>query len=116
MRSKRQIPIRQQPPLSLPAMQVCNGSNQAEDVSGTNFRAIMLATKNEELAEETEKKRRARNIMIHGKVELSEDDDKNFVNNLIKDAAIGLIKIQPVERRIGFIKQDKIRSIHDFPM
>ena len=86
------------------------GSNQAEDISGTNFRAIMLATKNEELAEETEKKRRAHNLIIHGKVELSVDDDRNFVSNLIKDAAIGLIKIQQVER-IGIIKQDKIRPI-----
>ena len=54
------------------------GSNQAEDVSGTKFRAIMLATKNEEFAEETEKKRRAHNLIIHGKVELSVDD-KNFL-------------------------------------
>ena len=57
-----------------------------------------------------EKKRRAHNLIIHGKVELSVDDDKNFVNNIIKDAAIGLIKIQKLER-IGIIKQDKIRQI-----
>ena len=48
-----------------------------------NFGAIMMATKNEELAEEAERKARSTNMVIHGKEELLPDEDKLFVDNLI---------------------------------
>ena len=47
-----------------------------------DFRSIMMSTRNEELAEEREKKERCCNIIIHG-IEESKDDDV-FVKHLLK--------------------------------
>ena len=44
------------------------GDSQAEKTPKA-FREIMIATNNEELAEETAKKRRECNLTIHGKME-----------------------------------------------
>ena len=53
------------------------GKNQNSVTS--DFRTIMRANRNEELAEETEKKRRSNNLIIHGKDESAEGYDKFFV-------------------------------------
>ena len=84
------------------------GENQQESTP-TTFRAIMMATKNEELAEEAEKKRRECNLIIHGKEE-NGDDDKLFVQNLNKQISVGSVKINQVVR-VGEIKANKIRPI-----
>lgn len=76
----------------------------------TNFRAIMLASKNEELAEETERKRRECNLVIHGKEELPNNEDQKFVDDLIKELCIGNIKIKTVER-IGTLVEKKVRPM-----
>ena len=44
----------------------------------------MLEDKNQVLAEEMDKKRRERNIIIHGISEMSTDGDKTFARNLFK--------------------------------
>ena len=58
---------------------------KVNDTSDKNFRTILLAAKNEELAEDTDRKKRAKNIIMHGKQELSPNDDTEFINNMIKD-------------------------------
>ena len=58
----------------------------------------MLVTKNEELAEESDRKRRVKNHIIHGKNEVSAEHDNEFSNNLIKDLQIGAVAIKQVER------------------
>ena len=75
-----------------------------------NFRAIMMATKNEELAEEAERKARSTNIVIHGKEELLPDEDKLFVDNLMKEICVGCIHTTKIER-IGKAVEDKNRPI-----
>ena len=65
-----------------------------DNISG-NFRAIILTAKNEELAEEADRKRRAANLIIHGKdEEVGPNDDKKFINDLITDLQIGVINIK----------------------
>ena len=75
-----------------------------------DFRAIILASKNEELADESERKRRACNLVIHGKEELSTNDDKEFMDDLIKEICIGNVKIKTIER-IGQVKENKRRPM-----
>ena len=65
--------------------------------------------KNEELAEEAEKKRRECNLTIHGKEE-NGDDDKLFVQNLNKQISVGSVKINQI-MRVGEIKANKIRPL-----
>ena len=84
-------------------------------VSG-NLKSIMMTTKNEELTEQNEKKRRAKNIMIFGKTEYSErwqkDEDKAFAEKLLKDLQVGQIEIKEVNR-IGEYNREgtKIRPL-----
>ena len=55
----------------------------------------MLTAKNEELAEEADRKRRAANLIIHGKdEEVWSNDDKKFINDLITYLQIGVINIR----------------------
>ena len=84
------------------------GESQSE-TTPTSFRAIMMATKNEELAEEAEKKRRECNLIIHGK-EGNGDDDKLLVQNLNKQISVGSVKINQI-MRVGEIKANKIRPL-----
>ena len=84
------------------------GESQSESTP-TSFRAIMMATKNEELAEEAEKKRRECNLIIHGKEE-NGDDDKLFVQNLNKQISVGCVRINQI-MRVGEIKANKIRPL-----
>ena len=85
-------------------------TNKKNVTPGTNFRAIMLATKNEELAEETERKRRGQNLIIHGKEEIPSNDDKEFINQMITDLQIGAVKFKQMER-LGNINVGKMRPI-----
>ena len=65
-----------------------------------NFRTIMMATKNEELAEIRDKKERSKNLIIHGREE-SEDNqaDTAFVQKFIQ--AVGSSYIPKTLMRIG---------------
>ena len=50
-----------------------------------NFRSIMMSTRNEELAEQKDKKERACNIIIHGREENNEQrNDTLFVNSFLE--------------------------------
>jgi len=84
------------------------GKNQNSVIS--DFRTIMMANRNEELAEETEKKRRSTNLIIHGKDESAEGDDKVFVENLIKELEISSVVIKQIDR-IGQQSDNKNRPI-----
>ena len=64
-----------------------------------DFRSIMMASKNEEIAEETEKKMRCCNIIIHGKTESTDkDSDDQFITSLIKDLSIGNTPVKSITR------------------
>ena len=81
-------------------------------VSG-NLRAIMMATKNEEITEQAEKKRRGRNIMVFGRKEnigerWEKDDDKAFAEQFLKDIQVGPIKVKELSR-IGTYNVDDTR-------
>ena len=84
-------------------------------VSG-NLKSIMMTTKNEEITEQNEKKRRAKNIMIFGKTEYGErwqkDEDKAFAEKLFKDLQIGQVEVKEVSR-IGEYNREgtKIRPL-----
>ena len=75
-----------------------------------NFRSIMLATKNEERAEEAEKKRRSKNLIVHGKEEQTPEEDNTFVNEMLKELQIGAIITKHFER-IGTVDNNKGRPI-----
>ena len=70
----------------------------------------MMNTKNEELAEENEKKARANNFIVHGKEEVSEDDDEQFMQTFFNQLAIGNVKLQS-KKRIGTAQDGKNRPI-----
>ena len=68
-------------------------------VSG-NLRSIMMTTKNEEITEQHEKKRRAKNIIVFGRRELSErfqkGEDTEFEKQLLEDIQVGSVKIKEI--------------------
>ena len=70
-------------------------------VSG-NLRSIMMTTKNEEITEQNEKKRRAKNIIVFGKSEHSQRwqkaEDEEFAKQLLKDIQVGSVKIKEINR------------------
>ena len=72
------------------------GTNRTAKVS--DLRSIMLANKNEEIEEEKDRQARAKNIIIHGKSEGEDTDDKHFAESLIKELQIGAPKITKMER------------------
>ena len=78
--------------------------------SAKNFRNIMMATKNEERAEEADRKSRGKNLIIHGKEEIEPNTDKEFVDNLIKELQIGVVNVQLVDR-IGQVTQGRKRPL-----
>ena len=63
-----------------------------------DLRSIMLANKNEEIEEEKDRQARAKNIIIHGKSEGDDTDEKHFAETLIKELQIGAPKIIKVEK------------------
>jgi len=82
-------------------------------VSG-NLRNIMMTTKNEEITEQNERKRRAKNIIVFGKSEhmeqrLQKQEDEEFSNQLLKDIQVGSIKTKEVSR-IGTYNRDDSKT------
>ena len=75
------------------------GSKDNNHVGGS-LRKIMMETKNEELTEEAERKRRGKNIIIHGVKDQSnnENEDKVFVKRLLTNLQVGAINFDSVER------------------
>ena len=74
-----------------------------KDCPREDLKAIMMETKNAELTEEAEKKRRGRNLIIHGVEEkflgtTGEEEDKSFVKRLITNLQVGAISADTVER------------------
>ena len=79
----------------------------------SNFREIITAAKNEELAEEKEKSMRENNIIIHGVSEENPENnvkDLQFFKTLSKDLCIGSINFKSISR-IGQEKESKKRPI-----
>ena len=70
----------------------------------------MMSTRNEELVEEQEKKARSCNLIIHGRPDTSEEDDKLFFGSLIKQIAVGKIEPKTI-KRIGTPNSNKKRPI-----
>ena len=74
-----------------------------KDCPEKSFRSMMMETKNEELAEEADRQRREKNIIIHGVEEkfwgeTGENEDKSFVKTLMTNLQIGAISADQVER------------------
>ena len=88
-----------------------NAAN-TKNPTNTNFRNIVVAAKNEELIEEKDEHMRENNIIIHGKCESenNEDNDKQFVNDMIKDISVGAITAKSIIR-IGKTEKEKNRPI-----
>jgi len=85
-----------------------NATNNPKNTNNSNFRNIVVAAKNEELIEEKDKRLRENNIVIHGKRESenNEDNDKQFVNDMIKDISVGAITAKSIIR-IGKTENEK---------
>ena len=62
------------------------------------------------MAEEPERKRRGKNLIVHGKHEQTSHDDKEFINQLIKDLQVGAINVKQIER-LGHINGNNGRPI-----
>ena len=76
----------------------------------SSFRQLVMAAKNEEIADERDKQRRQNNAIIHGRTETSgNNDDEQFVDALIKEICIGNIK--STVNRIGISAEGKNRPI-----
>lgn len=74
-----------------------------KDCPREDLKAIMMETKNAELTEEAEKKRRGRNLIIHGVEEkfwgsTGKEEDETFVKKLITNLQVGAISADTVER------------------
>ena len=76
----------------------------------TNFRGIALAAKIEDMNEESDKKNREMNIIVKGKQEIDEMDDKAFLESLIKELCIGAVHPTSV-MRIGTKVEGRNRPI-----
>ena len=91
-----------------PTNEITTGINQPHTYAHTvgnqrpgpvrDLRTIILVNKNEELAEEADRKSRTNNIIIHGKGEIGPDDDQLFAENLVKELQIGAVAIKQIER------------------
>ena len=68
----------------------------------------MMNTRNEELAEEREKKSRCCNIIIHGTCESAgEDDDKILVEELFKKLTVGALKYKSIVRLVKMEEKNR---------
>ena len=95
-----------------PITSYANATSNSSQVR--NFREIVAAAKNEELAEEREKNFRLNNIIIHGSGEACGDDqsmkDEVFFNKLITDLSIGAVQAKSIVR-LGQKNEGKKRPI-----
>ena len=74
------------------AVEGTNNANFHTDNVRNNLIKIMMNTKNEKLEEENERKSRENNIIIHGKIKTSAEQDTQFLNDLFVQLSIGSIK------------------------
>jgi len=74
-----------------------------------DLRNIMTATRNEELAEETAKKKRANNLIIHGRKELSSSEDNTYIKEMMH--ALDNPGMPNTIERVGQRNENKIRPI-----
>ena len=78
-----------------------------------DFREIMMNTRNEELAEERDKRLRSKNIIIHGRAESGRiEEDKRFVTELMKKLQLEHICVKLV--RQGSNNEDHISGHQQF--
>ena len=87
-----------------------NAKDQISDPNVPNLRSIMMSQKNEELLEQNDRKNRARNFIIHGKKEESEDEDNKFVKAFLTQVGCENSILSSM-KRIGMVKADKVRPI-----
>ena len=79
--------------------------------ANNDFRNLIIAAKNEERIEERNKKVRENNIIIHGCIEKDSDDqDKTFVQDIIKEISVGIVKTKSITR-VGKTDSGKSRPI-----
>ena len=74
-----------------------------------NLRNIMTATRNEELAEEQAKKKRANNLIIHGRKEFSPSEDNTYIKEMMH--ALDNPGMPKTIERVGQRNKNKIRPI-----
>ena len=87
-----------------------NAKHQISDPNVPNLRSIMMSQKNEELLEQNDRKNRARNFIIHGNKEESEDEDNKFVKAFLTQVGCENSILSSM-KRIGMVKADKVRPI-----
>ena len=76
-----------------------------------DFRNLIIAAKNEERIEERDKKVRENNIIIHGCIENDSDDqDKTFVHDMLKEISVGIVNTKSITR-VGKADSGKTRPI-----
>ena len=79
--------------------------------ANNDFRNLIIAAKNEERIEERDKKVRENNIIIHGCIEKDSDDqDKTFVQDMLKEISVGIVKTKSITR-VGKTDSGKARPI-----
>ena len=91
-----------------PAWTSVEPSTKQEEV--IRFREIVHAAKMEDIHEENEKKNRENNVIIHGKPEETEEEDKAFLQELIKELCIGAVHPRTLVR-IGTKTDERNRPI-----
>ena len=90
-----------------------SGVNQSKPTEITDFRTIIKEARNEELAEQTEKRRRACNIILHG-VNEAVDADRNEAKKTFINSFIDTIKVATTFKsvlRLGKASPSKNRPI-----
>jgi len=79
--------------------------------ANNDFRNLIIAAKNEERIEERDKKVRENNIIIHGCIEKDSDDqDKTFVQDMLKEISVGIVNTKSITR-VGKTDSGKSRPI-----
>ena len=80
------------------------------DAKVPDLRSIMLNQKNEELLEQSDRRNRAQNLIMHGKKDESPDGDERFVNAFLTQVGCEKASLKSM-KRIGSKQPDKVRPI-----
>ena len=80
------------------------------DAKVPDLRSIMLNQKNEELLEQSDRRNRAQNLIMHGKKDESPDGDERFVNAFLTQVGCEKANLKSM-KRIGSNQPDKVRPI-----
>jgi hypothetical protein len=92
-------------------MQSYANAARPDNPVNNNFRNLIIAAKNEERIEERDKKVRENNIIIHGCSENdSEEKDKIFVQDMLKEISVGKVNTKSITR-VGKTDGGKSRPI-----